>query len=36
MTKLVKISSPLSVYTDPMDVPYIELEDHKKIIHGSY
>lgn len=37
MAKLVKISSPLSVYTDPMDVPYIELEDHKKkIIHGSY
>ena len=33
MTKLVEISGPLSVYTDSMDVPYIELEEHKKKLY---
>lgn len=33
LIKLLEISRPLSVYTDPTDVPYIELEDHEKKLY---
>ncbi|MDO0896219.1 restriction endonuclease [Enterococcus sp. B1E4] len=33
MLNMAKICSPLSVYTDPTDVPYLELSDHNKKIY---